>query len=49
VCGPLTTLDNFDFTFNKTLNCTLLFELVTCAFIARRKYAPFLGSTSGRF
>ncbi len=40
---PLKTLDNFDFTFNKKMNCSFVFELPTGAFIARREDALFLG------
>ena len=37
------TLDNFDFTFNAKMNRSLVFDLATCAFIARRDDALFLG------
>jgi DNA replication protein DnaC len=37
------TLDNFDFTFNPKMNRSLVFDLATCAFIARRDDALFLG------
>jgi DNA replication protein DnaC len=40
---PLKTLDNFDFTFNKKMNRSLVFELATGAFIARHEDALFLG------
>ena len=40
---PLKTLDNFDFTFNKKMNRSLVFELATGAFIGRREDALFLG------
>ncbi|MCA1602906.1 MAG: IS21-like element helper ATPase IstB, partial [Acidobacteria bacterium] len=40
---PLKTLDNFDFTFNKKMNRSLLFELATANFIGRREDALFLG------
>jgi DNA replication protein DnaC len=40
---PLKTLDNFDFTFNKKMNRSLVFELATGAFIARQEDALFLG------
>jgi DNA replication protein DnaC len=40
---PLKTLDNFDFTFNKKMNRSLVFELATGAFIARHEDAMFLG------
>src|SRR5206468_12903568 len=38
------TLDNFDFTFNKKMNRSLVFDLWTGAFIARHEDALFLGS-----
>ena len=41
--NPLKTLDNFDFTFNKKMNCSLVFELATGTFIARYEDALFLG------
>ena len=37
------TLDNFDFSFNKKLNRSLVFDLATANFIARREDALFLG------
>src|SRR5450759_2345199 len=37
------TLDNFDFTFNKKMNRSLVFDLATSAFIARHEDALFLG------
>jgi hypothetical protein len=37
------TLDNFDFTFNPKMNRSLVFNLATCAFIANRDDALFLG------
>jgi len=37
------TLDNFDFTFNKKMNRSLVFDLATGAFIARHEDALFLG------
>src|SRR5436305_8990941 len=37
------TLDNFDFTFNPKMNRSLVFDLATAAFIARREDALFLG------
>ena len=40
---PLKTLDNFDFTFNPKMNRSLVFDLATCAFIARREDGLFLG------
>jgi DNA replication protein DnaC len=40
---PHKTLDNFDFTFNQKMNRSLVFDLATCGFIARRDDALFLG------
>src|SRR5207302_766512 len=40
---PLVTLDNFDFTFNKKMNRSLVFDLATAQFIAKREDALFLG------
>jgi DNA replication protein DnaC len=37
------TLDNFDFSFNPKMNRSLVFDLATAAFIARREDALFLG------
>jgi len=37
------TLDNFDFAFNPKMNRSLVFDLATAAFIARREDALFLG------
>src|SRR6266852_782782 len=37
------TLDNFDISFNKKTNRSLLFDLATAAFIARHEDALFLG------
>jgi DNA replication protein DnaC len=37
------TLDGFDFTFNPKMNRSLVFDLATCGFIARREDALFLG------
>jgi DNA replication protein DnaC len=37
------TLDNFDFTFNPKMNCSLVFDLATGAFINKRENALFLG------
>jgi len=37
------TLDNFDFTFNKKMNRSLVFDLAAGAFIARHEDALFLG------
>jgi DNA replication protein DnaC len=39
----LHTLDNFDFTFNKKMNRSLIFDLATSNFIARHEDALFLG------
>jgi DNA replication protein DnaC len=36
-------LDNFDFSFNPKLNRSLIFDLATCQFVARREDALFLG------
>jgi DNA replication protein DnaC len=38
-----TTLDNFDFTFNKKMNRSLVFDLATATFIAKHEDALFLG------
>ena len=40
---PQKSLDNFDFNFNKKMNRSLIFELATANFIARREDALFLG------
>jgi DNA replication protein DnaC len=40
---PHKTLDNFDFTFNPKMNRSLVFDLATGAFIAKREDALFLG------
>ena len=40
---PQTTLDNFDFTFNKKMNRSLVFDLATANFIAKHEDALFLG------
>src|SRR6266702_126358 len=40
---PQTTLDSFDFTFNKKMNRSLVFDLATSAFIAKHEDALFLG------
>src|ERR1700740_2747309 len=37
------TLDNFDFSFNKKMNRSLVFDLATGAFIARHEDGLFLG------
>jgi DNA replication protein DnaC len=37
------TLDNFDFTFNKKLNRSLVFDLATAGFITKHEDALFLG------
>ena len=39
---PQGTLDNFDFNFNKKMNRSLVFDLATATFIARREDALFL-------
>jgi DNA replication protein DnaC len=40
---PQVTLDNFDFTFNKKMNRSLVFDLATASFIAKHDDALFLG------
>lgn len=40
---PDKTLDNFDFSFNPKMNRSLVFDLATSAFIAKREDALFLG------
>ena len=40
---PDKTLDNFDFTFNKKMNRSLVFDLATAQFISRREDALVLG------
>jgi DNA replication protein DnaC len=40
---PQTTLDNFDFAFNKKMNRSLVFDLATATFIAKHEDALFLG------
>jgi DNA replication protein DnaC len=40
---PQKTLDNFDFTFNKKLNRSLVFDLTTAGFVAKHEDALFLG------
>ena len=40
---PHQMLDNFDFTFNPKMNRSLVFDLATCAFIAKREDGLFLG------
>lgn len=40
---PNKTLESFDFQFNKKMNRSLIFDLATGAFIARREDALFLG------
>ena len=40
---PQTTLDNFDFNFNKKMNRSLVFDLATATFITKREDALFLG------
>jgi DNA replication protein DnaC len=37
------TLDTFDFSFNPKMNRSLVFDLATCGFIAKRDDALFLG------
>ena len=38
---PQKTLDNFDFTFNKKLNRSLVFDLATAGFIAKHEEPVF--------
>ena len=38
-----TSLDKFDFTFNPKMNRSLVFDLATCTFLAKREDALFLG------
>src|SRR5881392_652531 len=45
---PQTTLDNFDFNFNKKMNRSLVFDLATASFIAKHEDALFLGPTWNR-
>ena len=40
---PQKTLENFDFTFNKKLNRSVVFDLAAAGFIAKREDALFLG------
>src|SRR6266849_10676849 len=40
---PQTSLDNFDFNFNKKMNRSLVFDLTKKCFIARHEDALFLG------
>jgi DNA replication protein DnaC len=40
---PQKTLDNFDFSFNKKLNRSLVFDLAAAGFIAKHEDALFLG------
>src|SRR5947209_9729515 len=40
---PDKTLDNFDFSFNPKMNRSLVFDLATGAFVAKREDALFLG------
>jgi DNA replication protein DnaC len=40
---PQKALDNFDFTFNKKLNRSLVFDLATAGFVAKHEDALFLG------
>jgi DNA replication protein DnaC len=40
---PQKTLDNFDFSFNKKMNRSLVFDLATANFIAKHEDALFLG------
>jgi DNA replication protein DnaC len=40
---PQKTLDNFDFTFNKKMNRSLIFDLATANFVAKHEDGLFLG------
>jgi DNA replication protein DnaC len=40
---PQKTLDNFDFTFNKKMNRSLVFDMATANFVAKHEDALFLG------
>src|ERR1700682_2356861 len=40
---PQATLDSFDFSFNKKMNRSLIFDLATAAFMAKHEDALFLG------
>src|SRR6266571_7895780 len=40
---PQVTLDNFDFSFNKKMNRSLVFDLATAAFMAKHEDVLFLG------
>ncbi len=40
---PHASLDNFDFSFNKKMNRSLIFDLATAGFIAKHEDALFLG------
>jgi DNA replication protein DnaC len=40
---PDKSLDNFDFTFNPKMNRSLVFDLATAAFVARREDVLFIG------
>lgn len=40
---PDKSLDNFEFTFNPKMNRSLVFDLATAAFVARREDALFIG------
>src|SRR3989442_7382441 len=40
---PHATLDNFDFSFNKKMNRSLVFDLATAAFMAKHEDVLFLG------
>src|SRR5690242_11994898 len=41
---PQKNLDNFDFTFNPTMNRSLIFDLATAAFIARHDDSLFVAA-----
>jgi hypothetical protein len=43
IYGPQLNRSTFDFDFNKKMNRSLVFDLATTTFIARREVALFLG------
>src|SRR5437867_7194258 len=45
---PQVSLDNFDFNFNPKMNRSLVFDLATARFIAKREDALFLGPPGTR-
>ena len=40
---PGKSLDNFDFSFNPKMNCSVVFDLATAAFVGKREDALFMG------